>query len=132
MQGCRRTTGLEHYVKHFDTVEIDASFYSWATVAGVQAWRRQPGKKKFTYTVQVSEHITHIKRFKGTKALIRDFGMIADILGDRMGCFLFQLPPSYRYTKTRLNDIVSQLGLGSMGLIWIRRLPALHGDPVRF
>jgi hypothetical protein len=121
-----------HYLKHFDTVEINASFYSWPTVAGVQAWRRQPGKKKFTYTVKVSEHITHIKRFKGTKTLIRDFGMIADILGDRMGCFLFQLPPSYRYTKTRLNDIVSQLGLGSMGLIWIRRLPALHGDPVRF
>ena len=35
--------------------------------------------------------------------------MIADILGDQMGCFLFQLPPSYRYTKIRLNDIVSQL-----------------------
>jgi Protein of unknown function DUF72 len=35
--------------------------------------------------------------------------MIADILGERMGCFLFQLPPSYRYTKARLNAIVSQL-----------------------
>ena len=35
--------------------------------------------------------------------------MIADVLGDRMGCFLFQLPPSYRYTKTRLKEIVSQL-----------------------
>jgi uncharacterized protein YecE (DUF72 family) len=97
------------YLKIFDTVEINASFYSWPTVAGVQAWRRQPGKKKFTYTVKVSEHITHIKKFKGTKTLVKDFGMIADILGDRMGCFLFQLPPSYRYTKTRLGDIVSQL-----------------------
>jgi uncharacterized protein YecE (DUF72 family) len=91
------------YLKRFDTVEINASFYSWPTVAGVQAWRRQPGKKKFVYTVKVCEHITHIKKFKGTKRLIRDFGMIADVLGDRMGCFLFQLPPSYRYTKTRLN-----------------------------
>jgi uncharacterized protein YecE (DUF72 family) len=26
-----------------------------------------------------------------------------------MGCFLFQLPPSFRYTKARLNSIVSQL-----------------------
>ena len=34
-----------HYLKKFDTVEINASFYSWPTVAGVQAWRRQPGKK---------------------------------------------------------------------------------------
>ena len=98
-----------HYLKHFDTVEINASFYSWPTVAGVQSWRRQPGKKKFVYTVKVCELITHIKKFKGTKTLVKDFGMIADILGDRIGCFLFQLPPSYRYTKTRLNDIVSQL-----------------------
>ena len=97
------------YLKRFDTVEINASFYSWPTVAGVQAWRRQPGKKKFVYTVKVCEHITHIKKFKGTKTLIRDFGLIADILGDRMGCFLFQLPPSYRFTRTRLNDIVGQL-----------------------
>jgi len=97
------------YLKRFDTVEINASFYSWPAVAGVQAWRRQPGKKKFVYTVKVCEHITHIKKFKGTKTLIRDFGMIADVLGDRMGCFLFQLPPSYRYTKTRLKEIVSQL-----------------------
>jgi hypothetical protein len=61
------------------------------------------------YTVKVCELITHIKKFKGTKTLVKDFGMIADILGARMGCLLFQLPPSYRYTKTRLNDIVSQL-----------------------
>ena len=55
-------------------------------------------QEEFVYTVKVCELITHIKKFKGTKTLIRDFGMIADILGERMGCFLFQLPPSFRYT----------------------------------
>jgi uncharacterized protein YecE (DUF72 family) len=100
---------FKHYLKRFATVEINASFYSWPTVANVQAWRRGPGKKKFVYTVKVCELITHVKKFKGTKTLIKDFGMIADVLGDRMGCFLFQLPPSYRYTRVRLNDIVSQL-----------------------
>ncbi|MBR1153595.1 DUF72 domain-containing protein [Bradyrhizobium sp. JYMT SZCCT0428] len=108
-EGVPQSDWFPHYLKSLDTVEINASFYSWPTVAGVQAWRRQPGKRKFVYTVKVSEHITHIKRFKGTKTLVKDFGMIADILGERMGCFLFQLPPSYRYTKTRLRDIVSQL-----------------------
>jgi hypothetical protein len=108
-EGVPQSDWFEHYLKNFDTVEINASFYSWPTVAGVQAWRRQSAKKKFIYTVKVCEHITHIKKFKGTKTLVKDFGMIADILGHRMGCFLFQLPPSYRYTKTRLNDIVSQL-----------------------
>jgi uncharacterized protein YecE (DUF72 family) len=98
-----------HYAKRFDTVEINASFYSWPTVANVKVWLRQPGKRKFVYTVKVCELITHIKRFKGTKTFVKDFGMIADILGERMGCFLFQLPPSYRYTKRRLTAILGQL-----------------------
>lgn len=100
---------FRHYAKHLRTVEINASFYSWPTVANVNAWRRQPGKRDFIYTVKACELITHIKRFKGTKTLIKDFGMIADILGDRMGCFLFQLPPSHHYTKARLTAILSQL-----------------------
>ena len=80
-----------------------------ADCSGVQSWRRQTGRKPFVYSGKVCELITHIKKFKGTRTLVRDFGMIADILGDRMGCFLFRLPSSYRYTKARLNDIVSQL-----------------------
>ena len=107
--GVPQQNWFEHYLKRFDTVEINASFYSWPTVANVQAWRRQPGKKKFVYTVKVCELITHVRRFKSTKTLIREFGLIADILGEQMGCFLFQLPPSYRYTKARLDAIVSQL-----------------------
>jgi uncharacterized protein YecE (DUF72 family) len=98
-----------HYAKRFDTVEINASFYSWPTVANVNAWRRQAGKRRFVYTVKVCELITHIKKFTGTKTLVKDFGMIADILGDRMGCFLFQLPPSFRYSKARLTSILRQL-----------------------
>jgi uncharacterized protein YecE (DUF72 family) len=97
------------YAKRFETVEINASFYSWPTVANVNVWRRQAGKKGVVYTVKVSELITHIKRFKGTKTLVRDFGTIADILGEHMGCFLFQLPPSYHFTPGRLRSIIDQL-----------------------
>jgi len=84
-------------------------FYSWPTVAAVRVWLRQIGRRKFVYTVKATELITHVKRFAGTKTLIRDFGHIADLLGRRMGCFLFQLPPSFHYTPARLKRIVSQL-----------------------
>jgi len=100
---------FEHYSRHFKTVELNAPFYAWPTTAAVQAWVRQAGRRKFIYTVKVSELITHVKRFSGTKTLVKDFGHIADILGPRMGCFLFQLPPSFHYSRARLDRILSQL-----------------------
>jgi uncharacterized protein YecE (DUF72 family) len=100
---------FEHYSHHFKTVELNAPFYSWPTTAAVQAWVRQAGRRKFIYTVKASELITHVKRFVGTKTLVKDFGHIADLLGPHMGCFLFQLPPSFHYTRARLDRIVSQL-----------------------
>ena len=78
---------FKHYAKRLDTVEMNASFYSWPTVANVKAWKRQPGKRSFVYTVKVCELITHIKKFKGTKTLVKDFGMIADILGTAWDAF---------------------------------------------
>jgi uncharacterized protein YecE (DUF72 family) len=98
-----------YYSRRFNTVELNAPFYSWPTVNTVKSWTRQAGRKSFVYTVKVNELITHIKRFVGTKKLVNDFGLIADLLGPRMGCFLFQLPPSFHYTATRLKAIVNQL-----------------------
>ena len=100
---------FDHYANKFRTVELNAPFYSWPTVATVKTWVRQARRRRFVYTVKVSELITHTKRFVGTKTLIRDFGLIANILGPRMGCFLFQLPPSFHYTPAALKRIVSQL-----------------------
>lgn len=100
---------FSHYMSQFKTVELNAPFYSWPTLATINTWRKQAGKRKFVYTVKVSELITHIKRFRGTKELVRDFSYIADLLGPYMGCFLFQLPPSYHYTPARLKAILSQL-----------------------
>ncbi len=97
------------YAEHFDTVELNAPFYSWPTIATVQTWLRQADGRSFVYTVKASELITHVKQFRGTATLVRDFGHIADLLGPRMGCFLFQLPPSFHYTPARLQRIVAQL-----------------------
>ena len=100
---------FKYYARRFDTVEINASFYSWPTRAGVNAWLRAAGKRRFVFTVKVCELITHVKRFAGTENHVRDFGVIADLLQDRMGCFLYQLPPSYHYSPARLKSILGQL-----------------------
>lgn len=100
---------FSHYADHFTTVELNAPFYSWPTVATVQSWLKQVEGRDMIYTVKVSELITHVRKFEGTEPLVRDFGYIANLLGSRMGCFLFQLPPSYHYSTTRLGEILAQL-----------------------
>jgi uncharacterized protein YecE (DUF72 family) len=100
---------FDHYASRFKTVELNAPFYSWPTVDSVKAWVRQASRRQFLYTIKVCELITHVKRFSGTRTLVKDFGFIADLLGRRMGCFLFQLPPSFHYTPARLRRIVEQL-----------------------
>jgi len=104
-----RNEWFSHYADNFKTVELNAPFYSWPTVATIKTWIKQAGRRRFVYTVKVCELITHVKKFKGTKQLNKDFGLIADLLGSRMACFLFQLPPSYHYTPGRLKDILGQL-----------------------
>lgn len=89
-----------HYAKRFDTVEINASFYSWPTLANIQAWKRQAGKRKFVYTVKDCELITHAKRFKGTKTLVKDFGLIADILGEGWAASCFSCRPAFTIAST--------------------------------
>jgi uncharacterized protein YecE (DUF72 family) len=101
---------FSHYAGEFDTVELNAPFYSWPTVATVKTWARQAGRRRFVYTVKVCELITHVKRFARTKKLVNDFSFIADLLGPRRtGCFLFQLPPSVHYSRRMLERILGQL-----------------------
>jgi uncharacterized protein YecE (DUF72 family) len=111
---------LEHYAHEFQTVELNAPFYSWPTVATVKSWIRQTQNQPLIYTVKVCELITHTKRFVGTKELIKDFGWIGDLLGSHMGCFLFQLPPSFQYTPSRLKRILDQLNPSRRNIIEFR------------
>ena len=100
---------FKYYAERFNTVELNAPFYSWPTMATVESWLRQCDARPFIYTVKANELITHTRRFERTESLVRDFGLIADLLGPHMGCLLFQLPPSFHYTAGRLHSIVGQL-----------------------
>lgn len=109
-----------HYADHFSTVELNAPFYSWPTLGTVESWRKQAEGRKMVYTVKASELITHIRKFEDTQELVEDFGYIADLLGPLMGCFLFQLPPSYHYSPSRLENVLTQLDPARRNVIEFR------------
>jgi uncharacterized protein YecE (DUF72 family) len=104
----RTDTWFKHYLANFDTVELNAPFYKWPKDSTVKAWRRN-APSHFRYSVKVNQLITHEKRLRRTGKLVAEFCRIEEILGQQLGCFLFQFPPSYRYTASRLKSIVTQL-----------------------
>ena len=104
----RTDTWFRHYTENFRTVELNAPFYSWPKIATVKSWRRN-APEGFRYSVKVNRLITHEKRMCHTRMLVEEFYKFADILGPTLGCFLFQFPPSYRYTASRLQSIIRQL-----------------------
>ena len=97
-----------YYANVFDTVELNAPFYHWPKPATVRRWKRD-APPRFVYSVKVNQKITHERRMVRTKTLVQDYYKIAATLGDQMGCFLFQFPPSHKYTASRLKSIVTQL-----------------------
>jgi uncharacterized protein YecE (DUF72 family) len=106
--GCPTHHWFSHYARNFKTVELNAPFYRWPKPSTVKCWVRQ-APRGFIYSVKANQIITHEKRLIGTKRLVKQFSAIADVLGPMMGCFLFQFPPSFRYTPGRLKKLIEQL-----------------------
>ena len=104
----RTDTWFKHYTANFRTVELNAPFYKWPNLATAKSWRRN-APDDFRYSVKVNRLITHEMRLVHTRMLIEEFYRFAEILGPKLGCFLFQFPPSYTYTPSRLQSIVRQL-----------------------
>jgi len=98
-----------YYAEHFDTVEINASFYRFPTASTVRRWYRQ-APTGFLYSVKAPRLITHLKRFHNTGRLVRDlYAVLADGLQDRLGCILFQLPPGLHFSQEVLARMCDQL-----------------------
>src|SRR5215204_3969816 len=108
-EGCPTHHWFEHYTKHFKTVELNAPFYGWPKRATVACWIRQ-APANFSYSIKVNRLITHDMRMEGTAMLVEQFYLdAAEPLGVRLACMLFQFPPSFRYTATRLKRLLKHL-----------------------
>src|SRR6266704_2457300 len=63
---------LELYAEHFDTVEVNASFYRLQRREAVEAWVEQT-PDHFTFAVKASRYLSHIKRLAGIEQGIKRF-----------------------------------------------------------
>jgi len=102
---------LKYYVKKFDTVEINSSFYHWPRSATFTSWyhRTPPG---FLITMKAPRLLTHTKRLYGPENWIQKISAdLATLNGSasKLGPLLVQLSPYFSEDFRRLEYFLKQL-----------------------
>jgi uncharacterized protein YecE (DUF72 family) len=97
------TKWLDYYTRHFDTVELNNTFYRLPRTSAVARWVAD-SPADFVLAVKVSRYVTHIKRLVDTdKHLPLLLGRIEPLLhSPKLGPLLWQLPPTFRRDDERL------------------------------
>jgi len=99
---------LGFYAKHFKTVEINTTFYRLPSKQTLKNWY-QTVPDHFIFSVKASQYITHRKKLIDPKETTHNFFDRVQILDDKLGPILFQLPPRWHKNKNRLADFIRVL-----------------------
>jgi uncharacterized protein YecE (DUF72 family) len=100
---------LEYASRQVSSIEINGSFYSLQRPESYGAWYdASPGG--FVFSIKGSRFITHMKRLKDVETPLANFfasGVLR--LEEKLGPFLWQLPPSFRFDPERLRKFFNLL-----------------------
>lgn len=99
---------LLYYSETFKTVEINNTFYRVPRETTVKNWVKAV-PKDFLFSVKASRYITHLKRLHDCKESLDYFFSIIQHFQDKLGPILFQLPPSFKVNKERLEEFIALL-----------------------
>jgi uncharacterized protein YecE (DUF72 family) len=99
---------LAHYIEHFDTVELNNSFYKLPAKTSLAAWRDST-PPHFHFAVKGSRFLTHMKKLRNAEEGLMRFLDAVDVLEPKLGPILFQLPPNWELNLERLAGFLALL-----------------------
>jgi uncharacterized protein YecE (DUF72 family) len=108
-KGLRHKDELAYASGHVDTIEINGTFYSLQRPELFARWR-DATPDGFVFAVKGGRFITHMKRLAGIETALANFfasGVLA--LREKLGPFLWQLPPDFPFDEDRLDSFLSLL-----------------------
>jgi uncharacterized protein YecE (DUF72 family) len=107
-RGLPQRRWLEHYAGEFDTVELNATFYRLASESTFSGWRQRT-PEGFRFALKAPRAITHMKKLGDCEGELARFISRAELLGNKMGPVLVQLPPKWQCNPPRLAAFLSLL-----------------------
>ncbi|MCW8196386.1 DUF72 domain-containing protein [Proteobacteria bacterium 005FR1] len=110
-EGVRDRDLLREYTRHFSTVEINRSFYRFPTPKAVADWYAQT-PDDFIFACKSSRFLSHRRKLKEPEEPIERLLRTFSPLAEKLGPFLFQLPPRWKVNTERLHYFLSLLPSG--------------------
>jgi uncharacterized protein YecE (DUF72 family) len=108
-EGLARKNWFRFYAEHYNSIEINSSFYKRPSLASLKKWYEE-SPKGFLFSLKAPRFITHLKRLNVEKKDMLDlYELAAAGFKEKLGCILFQMPPSFSFTVERLQLICDQL-----------------------
>jgi len=90
-RGLKSSDYLAFYADHFDSVEVDSTFYACPTAKTVAGWFSKT-PDNFIFSVKVPQTITHDKVLVDCDAEWKEFLDTMSLLHQKLGPIVFQFP----------------------------------------
>jgi uncharacterized protein YecE (DUF72 family) len=119
---------LGFYASRFRTVEINNTFYRPPVASALEAWAGQV-PADFRFVLKAPQQITHVRRLAGADEQVSALLKAAGTLEERLGPFLFQLPPHFKKDVPRLRAFLALLARGRHAALEFRH-PSWFDDEV--
>ena len=103
-----QTEWLEYYAQHFDTVEINNTFYRLPEASTFRQWARR-APEGFEFAVKASRFLTHMKKLKDPEEPLGRLFSRARYLAKSFGPVLYQLPPRWPVDLERFATFLAAL-----------------------
>ena len=107
--GLPQSRWLEFYCHHFNTVELNVTFYRLPARKTFEGWYNKT-PPNFVFAAKGSKFITHIKRMKDCRQPLQAYKENAAGLGEKLAIILWQLPPNLQCDRERLMEFCRLLG----------------------
>lgn len=99
---------LRYHAQFFNTVENNSSFYRIAQESTYKTWGRMT-PENYKFSIKVNKFITHEAKLELTPEVIEKLEHILSsmqVLQNRLGAILIQLPASFRYDLPKLETFL--------------------------
>lgn len=118
-ESCSKGKWLEHYARHFDALELNASFYRLPAGETFRKWRQRT-PDGFSWAVKMNRYLTHLRRLKKAEEPLLRFYQATSALGEKLGPILIQLPPSLVYDPSLIRNFLELLDPAKKHAIEVR------------